>query len=301
MTAHGRWRGAWDRFWFSDESATNLAAFRVFVGLHSLWVLSSRDFAALAGLPSAMLGSVPDTTRWRYLLFSGQASLDEVIQLAAVAALVGVVLGVSPRFCALVAGLALYHLAPLETLIWGAVPKARGLTFAAVALPLLASSRCGDALSPHAQGTGQRRSWEYRWPLRLMAVLVVQLYLFSAIGKLGQAGLDWGSAENMRAWFLWFNTTTESSVFRWPGLFLADRWPPLLALIGYGTVFLEWTIALVLFFPRLTIFYVGAAALFHIASAFTLNIYVGEAWYLLVFVDWTALRFGRGLVQPAPA
>ena len=295
-----RRRGWWRSFWFADERAENLAAFRIVVATHSLWLLLSRDYAAISSVPSVFRQSVPDGVRWRYLLFEGLGPVDVVIQWTAIVTLVLVLFGVFPRVCCLLAAVAVYHLAPLETVMWTASPKARGLTMAPVALALLAFSRSGDALSIWPKKPAAGPSWEYGWPLKVVALLVVQIYLFSAIGKLSEAGLSWGSGANMRAWLLWFSLATESSVFSALGLFLADR-PVLCTMIGYGTVLFEWAMPLILFFPRLVAPLVTIAVAFHLASLFAMNIYVGEAWYLLVFVDWTGLRRWLGAEVPSPA
>lgn len=302
MTEVARLRRWWDAFWFTPASATNLGAVRVVVAVHALWILLSRDYAGIARAPAVFRSTIPDDVRWRYLIFEGGGDLDRAVQTLAILSLVLVLIGVAPRVAALLAAVSIYHLAPLETAMWTPSPYGRGMTLAPIALVILAAARSGDALSLGRRVRAPERSWEYRWPLQLLGLLVVQIYLFSAIGKLGTAGLDWGSAENVRRWLLLFNTTSESSPFSFLGLWIADH-PSLCAAIGVGTVLFEWSVPVALFWPASRVALIGMAMLFHVGTLLMMNIYVGEAWYLLVFVDWAWLgaRVRRPLRAPLPS
>ena len=285
----------WSRFWLSPGSSTNLAALRIVAATHSLWVLTSRDYAALSSSPLLQVyATMPDSRRLRFLFVDGAVAVDPWLQVAATVALVLVLVGVAWRPASVLAAVVIYHLAPLETAMWTSAPYARGMTLAPIVLLLLAGSPAADALAP---GASRRRSsaWEYAWPVRLTQLLVVQMYLFSAYGKLASTGLGWGKAENVRQWLIWFNTTTESTVFSGPGLWIADQ-PLLCAAIGSGTMILEIGLPFALFVPRLATYALGVAVAFHVGILFSMNIYVGEAWYLLAFVDWSSL--GRGATSP---
>lgn len=280
----------WRRFWFGGTSATNLAALRILVAVHALWILLSRDFAGITALPDVFRSSVPPLMRVRFLLFEGNASLDGALQWITLVALLCAIVGVVPRIACFVAGLAIYHLAPLESAIWGTIPVARGLTLAPLALLLLAFSPSGDALTISRRREGAaRRGWEYGWPVRLAQVLVVQIYFFAGVGKLLETGLSWASADNIRRYLLLMNQSPEVSAFTAPGLWIADH-PTLCALIGIGTLVFELGSPAVLFVARLRHLFVPAALIFHAGIAVTMNVYVGEAWYVLAFVDWSWFR-----------
>ena len=165
---------------------------------------------------------------------------------------------------------------------------ARGLTLAPLALLLLAFSPSGDALILFRRRAGAPDTWEYRWPLRLVQVLVVQIYFFAGVGKLMETGFSWVSADNIRRYLLLMNQTPEVSAFTAPGLWLADH-PVLCVLIAVGTLAFELSAPLVLFFAQLTKVFVPVAFLFHVGIAITMNVYVGEGWYLFAFVDWPQL------------
>jgi hypothetical protein len=122
--------------------------------------------------------------------------------------------------------------------------------------------------------------------LRLIQLLVCQIYLFAAYGKLVTTGLGWGSAESMRRWFLWANVDPTGSTFHAPGLWLADQPALLLGALGAGTLVVEWGFISVLFWPRLRRWVIPATLGFHVVMLLTINAHVPEVWLIFVFVDW---------------
>ena len=264
-----RARAAWEGFWFAPETARNLAAARIVLAAQALWILLSRDIPALSGLPADFWTDVPNSARWRFLVFEGHPSLEAALQAAAIAALVLALLGVAARASCLAASLLLYHLAPLETLFFTPSPWAKGLTVPVLGLLTL-------SLAPSADGG---------WPLRLVQLFACQPYLFSGIAKLRSAGPGWASPENMRAWLLLANQDDQLAVFRAPGLWLADR-PALCATIGILGLAMDLGFILVLFSRRSRVLLVPAALLFHAAIVVTQNYAFLSAPLLLLFVDW---------------
>ncbi len=294
----------WTGFWFGPESALNLALARILVATHALWLLASRDYAAMSDVPAVFWRPEDAGIRWRFLIVPGHGDLERILQIAAGVALAGVILGVAPRMLALVAALLLYHLGPLEAALWTASPIGRGMTIAPAALLVLAAAPCGDALALGRRQEASRAeaSEDYGWGLRLIQLLVVEIYLFSAIGKLERTGLDWGSAEHMRLWLLWFNQDDQARVVGALGPWLAQSlW--VTGAIGAGTLLLEWTMPLALVSRRARLILVPAALLFHVGVLLAMNIHVPEAWLVLVLVDWGAvsrrLRRRSGPTVPA--
>jgi hypothetical protein len=262
-----RARAAWDRFWFAPESARNLAAARIILAGQALWILLSRDIPALSALPAEFWAEVPQSARWRFLIFEGRPGLEAGLQAVALAALLGVLLGVGARACCLVAGLLLYHLAPLETLFFTPSPWSKGLTLPVLGLLTLSAAP------------------EHGWPLRLVQLFACQPYLFSGIAKLKAAGLGWASPDNMRAWLLLANQDDQLAVFRSPGLWLADQ-PALCLGMGIAALAMDLGFVLVLFWKRSRRVLLPAAVLFHAAILVTQNYAFLSAPLLLVFVDW---------------
>jgi hypothetical protein len=301
----GRPKRAWTCFWFQRESAGNLALARILVALNALWILASRNYAGMSEVPDVFWRPELAAIRWRYLIVPGHGDMERVLQGLAALALIGALVGIAPRVCCAVAALLLYHLAPLEAAIWTAAPEGRGMTLAPTALLILAAAPSGDAFAlwPRARtGPKERRASRYGWALLLVQLLVCEIYLFSAIGKLERTGFTWGSAERMRLWLFWFNQDTQSVVFGTLGPWLAQyAW--LCGIIGAATVVLEWTMPLALFWRPSRVVLVPVALAFHVGVLLSMNIHVPEAWLILVFVDWTGLsrRFRRipEITQPA--
>ena len=124
----------WNAVWFRNGSRHNLAAARILIAAHALWILLSRDLASISGIPEAFWAQVPWTREWRFLLFHGHPGVEHLLQGLAVVALAAVVLGIVPRLSCLVAGLLLYHLAPLESVYWIGSAIERGFEISILAL-----------------------------------------------------------------------------------------------------------------------------------------------------------------------
>jgi len=275
---------AWDRFWFAPDSAYNLAGLRILVAAHALWFLLSRDLASISAL-DVFWSSVRAADQWRFLLFPGHPLVERTVQALALGALVCAVLGIHARLACLVAGLSLYHLAPLETIIWTPAPFARGLTLAPLLLILLAVAPSADVLVlwPRRASAPPEPSWRYGWPRRLTWLLVAQVYLFAAFAKATTSGLAWGSGDNIRRWLLLF-ALDDQWRFHALGSWLAAH--PLLCWgLAVGTLVLEWSFVLAVFSRRARAVLVPAMLAFQITIYFAMSIYVGEAVMLLAFVD----------------
>lgn len=282
----GRGLAAWEAFWFSPESARNLAAARIVLAAQALWILLSRDMPALSALPREFWADVPASARWRFFIWEGHPGLEVLLQAVAMAALVGAALGLRPRICCLVAGLLLYHLGPLETLFYTSSPWAKGLTLPVLGLLTLSISRCGDALSlGRGSSPPEAARWEYGWPLRLVQLFVCQPYLFSGWAKLSAAGWRWASPWNMRAWLLLSNQDDQLVVFGSIGLWIAER-PALCLVMGIAALAMDLGFILVLAWKGSRRFLVPAAFLFHVAILVSLNYAYAYVPLLLLFVDW---------------
>jgi hypothetical protein len=281
----------WDRFWFAGSSAIDLAAARIAVAGHALWLLSCRDLAGISAVPGAFWSGAKGTAR--YAIVPGHPGLETVLQCAAGACLAAALLGIVARPACLLASLLLYHLAPLETIIWTASPYARGFTISVLSLFVLGLGPCDQALALAARGRPAGEAWEYAWPLRAIQVFLCQIYFFAFLSKVYVDGLEWPLAENMRHYLLVFNQDGQVAVFSRVGLFLAEHsW--LCLGLGAVTFALEAGFPLVLVSRRARSILVPTAALFHVGVLVSMNIFFFNAPQLLVFVDWggVARRLG---------
>jgi hypothetical protein len=276
----------WERVWFAPGSARGLAAARILVSVHALWILLSRDLPALSGLPAPFWASVSASARARFLIVEGHPGLEALLGWVAAGGLLAAVLGLWPRVSCLLAALLLYHLAPLETIILTPSPYVKGFTLAVPALVVLAFAPCADAWSLRRRAP-TAPAWEYHWPLTLIRLFVAQVYLFSAWAKLVRVGLGWIAADNVRAWLYFFNERDQLVVFHQLGPWLAAR-PGLCLTAGVLTLALELAFVLAVVSPAARRVLPGAMALLHLGILFAMNIAFLYAPLLLVFADWDA-------------
>jgi hypothetical protein len=284
-------RRLWQRAFFAPETALNLAAARVIFAMHALWVLLSRDIPAMSALPPEFWENVSRFDRWRYLIFPAHASFEYVLQWIIVAALICAILGLVPRLACFIAGMLLYHLAPLETLYWTANPFQRGLTISVLALLTLSFSRCGDALRLGG-APKYEPSPDYCWPLRLVQFHLANVYFLSGISKLIRVGPSWLDPQNLREWFLLFSqqdqVIRESPIFNILGPWFADH-AILCAIAGLYGVVANIAFVTTPFSRYARRFLVPDAVFFHFIVLFSMNIFWNNILQLLIFVNWSWL------------
>lgn len=277
----------WDRFWFAPSSSRNLAAARIVFASMSLWVLVSRNFAGISGLPAQFWSAVPASASWRYLDFGGHSALELVLEWTAGIMLACAIAGILPRLSCFIAGMLLYHLAPLETIIWTPNPYARGLTISVLALLTLAFAPSGDRWTLRFPRNRRQPAADrdYTWPVRLIQLVVAQIYLFSGFAKISHNGWRWASASNLRNWLLYFSQEDQVRVFHTVGPWLAER-PLLCQIIGVGTLIFELVFITVLFSKTARLLLVPLAVVFHVGILLSMNLAFLNVPQLLVFVDW---------------
>lgn len=291
------WRGAWERYWFVEDAPRNLAMARIIAAAIALWILCSRDFAAVSGLPSVFWEEVPDSTRWRFLIFPGHVRIETALLWTARLSAGAAMVGVAPRAASFTTALLLYHLAPLDGIVWTTSPYGRGLTLPLLALLLCAATPSGHALAIWPASRPARRGWEYGWPLRLLQLFLAQVYFFSGYAKLRASGLAWAAPSNLRNWMLLAAQNEEVAVHQALGSWLASR-EALAGVVGAGTLVFELGFAFALVRSRARPLIAASAIAFHAGILFAMNITFNSWPLLLVFFDWDGLahrfrRFGR--------
>jgi hypothetical protein len=274
----------WDRFWFAPGDARTLAAVRIVVAAHALWILLSRDLPALAGLPAPFWSTVSPSARARFLIAEGHPRWESLLAVLAALALVATIAGLWTRVSALLAGLLLYHLAPLETIILTPSPYVKGFTIAVPALIVLSLSPCADAWSVR-RPSALAEPWRYHWPVQLVRMLVAQIYLFSGWAKLVRVGVDWATADNVRAWLHFFNQRDQLVVYHTIGPWLAQR-PALCLAAGVLTLALELSFVTALFSSLARRILPVVAASWHLGILFAMNIAFPYLPLLLAFADF---------------
>jgi len=281
------WR-SWTEYWFVEGHAVNLALARVLAAGIAAWVLFSRDFPAISSLPDVYWMSVPESTQWRYLIFPGNEPIETLLMWAARLSAIAALIGIAPRLASLSTALFLYHLAPLESIIWTASPNARGLTIPLLVLLICAASPSGDALVVRGRTRTREASARYGWPLRLIQFQVAMVYVLPGVAKLKESGLNWASGDNLRNWMLMAVQNQDIAVHTRLGEFLSAS--PLATSVAGGSVLLFelcFVAALVRWRGRAIL--AACAILFHGLIYFAMNITLQSWPLLLVFFDASAI------------
>jgi Vitamin K-dependent gamma-carboxylase len=293
ISAPDRLPREWSRFWFRPASAVNLAVARMLFAGTALWIVLSRpDLPSVLAFPQAIWRTVPQANRIRYLLVF-DLSTERFLFVVLTLSLLLAVFGLWTRITCLLSGLLLYHFAPLETIVWTPDPYLRGLTLPTLGLIVLSFSAAGRALSPLAKRqTAPLISPEHRWPIRLLQLLLVEVYFFAALGKLRNAGLAWPSAQNMQGYLMAYSQ--NYGIVSAPSIgYRVAAHPALCSLIGWTGILFELLFPLALFSRRAAAILVAIGLLVHLGIAALMHIFFLDALLLLIFIDWSRRRTGE--------
>ncbi len=162
---------------------------------------------------------------------------------------------------------------------------------------LLATSRCGDALSCDALFSAWKRadqgttdppgsSCAYALPLRFVWLLLGLIYFFPGFWKWWNGGLTWAFSDNLK-----FHMYSKWMEFPdWTPFFRIDQYPLLYQLGAIGTIAFEMSFIFLIFFPRLRLFAPLGGIVFHNMTNLFLGIFFLDLIRCYVsFVDWSAL------------
>jgi hypothetical protein len=179
--------------------------------------------------------------------------------------------GVFPRFFALLALLCYF---PYFNSIQSLSYIQRKTNLLPFVLMILALS---PSLSNDVTGPGTR------WELILIKIGIVQIYLSAGIQKLRQSGRGWYNGKVLQAYLL-ENYLWSDKAYAYQ---LAKQ-PKLCSLLSTFTLIFELTFWVVIFFPSLSLVYVGIAFFFHLGILVTMGInylkYLSPV-YLIFFTD----------------
>lgn len=263
-------RDRWYRFWFARLEPTNLGICRVaFFGLlllrYRLVPIDPNEAAVWAEVPkvfwapSPLLGYfVPPMLATPTLVV-----LEHLWTLALAASCVGLFTRPS-TIVAFVAGTYLLWL-PHN---FGKLHHMDGMVVLVMAI--LALSRCGDAWSVDRLIRNWRlpnalpppSSGEYRWPIRMVWLLMAIIFAEAGVAKLRNGGLDWILSDNLSIMLVKanYNAYTGIAPLTSIGLHVA-QYPRFCRLLAGITVGLEVGYPLVLFSRRLRRVWVPATLL----------------------------------------
>jgi hypothetical protein len=274
-------------------SAVDLAVFRITV---FAVVLLSRDvYEAPAWAATADAVRVaPHGLGW----LAPHLPLSEAWAWAALAVLVPSallsVLGLFTRVATVLAAASLMYVLAVPQFA-GTVLHTHHLGWFAV---LLAASPCGDALSVDAWLRARRgtriapgETMAYGLPVRAAWVLIGLIFLFPGLWK-WSVGLEWALGGTLRNHLYW--KWAESGGWR-PWL-RVDEWPGVLEAGGVAVMLFEPLVLVGVLVPKLRPWTVGAALLFHAATALVFRIHFSSLWVCYaVFVPWSRVLIRVGL------
>ena len=210
------------------------------------------------------IGVLPATFEWIFF-----CALLVLLPLAA--------LNIVPRVSSLAASLLLYHFAPFEQLlVWTSFTSLGGLT-----LPMLALAIFAFARTPRWRDAP---SWEYRWPIVLVQLLLSLQYLLPGLVKLHVSGFRWFGPENIAK-----ETTRIAAVWQpdWSQLIITNR--SIAAGVGAFALAIQLLFPLAVFFRRARWILIPAAFVAHVFRAKMWGLYFLSIPLLLLFVDWNAI------------
>ena len=214
---------AWNAFWFAPTAPWPLGLCRAgFFGCFYVLYLSRTDLRWYALFPPEFYQprsffawlSLP-TPSWEVMgwLVTG---LELSVILAA--------LGLQTRLSTLTAFVLGLYVVGLQ-FNYGYLHWAHAIV--PIVMGILALAPCGDGLSLDAlirwavTGRTANTGGQYRWPIQLVRLVFVTVFLAAGLAKLRQAGLEWALSDTLRNYFL-----ENQYVFRSEG---AAAWSHLLA------------------------------------------------------------------------
>jgi predicted DCC family thiol-disulfide oxidoreductase YuxK len=248
----------WDRFWFEPQSPATLGFCRLLVLLGAFGLYANLDVRAWGFLPSSFWQPIPLLQHLHLHPYTPGLmwSAGMLWKLSMLLAAIGLFTRLS---CAVsfVLGIYLLGLSNSVGKIWH--PDAIVLwSFLAFAL-----ARSGDAWSldallrdalgkPHPLGfkpapvlrprTPEPHA-EYRWPVRLMQLILVMIFCLSGISKLRQSGLAWALSDNFRYTLVAQNFLAQPPLHL--GMYLVSH-PQLCRAMSLYALFLELSAPLAL-------------------------------------------------------
>lgn len=288
MTAAQRIGDAWWAFWFRPAPPLPLALCRVLFYAMLLALYGGTDFRFVAELAPLHWEPVSFLT---VLAPVGPPSADVigVLQLVWKTGLVASLAGLATRVSTAVAcALGLY----LIGLTYCVSRPSHEMAAAAIALVVLALSRCGDAGSMDAllarrRGRTQAPAWsgEYRWPIRFVRVVISLAFFSAGLSKLRGGGLGWIFSDTLQL------TIAERGLPL--GLWIT-QWPWLCRALAASVVGVELFHPLALFSRRAACVFVPASAAMLLGFRLVLGI---PFWPLLVlhgfWIPWDRLLFAE--------
>jgi len=272
-------RDRWNGFWFTPQSPTSLGFCRLLFFCGLLCLHYPYNLHRWAGVPEMYRRPIW-TFRVLRLPYLSEAPLV-AMEIAWVIALVLAAVGLFTRFATAVAFVVGFYLLLLGNNFGKLGHGDQAIIFT---LLILALSRCGAAWSLDALIADRRNPWrarpmsgEYRWPIRMVWLLMCLIFFAAGASKLLRSGHAWITSDHMR-----YTLILAHHVYPRPSTDLAlyvARYPLLCHAMAAGTIALELGFPLALVLGRARFPIVAATLLMQLGIGLLLGV-----WFLTFIV-----------------
>jgi hypothetical protein len=289
----------WNRFWFAPAPATALGVCRLafFVGL----LLHQWPFVLhrWVGIP-AIYRRPMWTFRILHLPFLSENAVI-ALQVAWAIAMALAAIGLFTRVATCVAFLLGFYLLSLAN-NFGKI--GHGDQALVLTMLILALARCGDAVSIDALLSRRRGraapgdSGEYRWPIRMVWLLMALVFCAAGASKLVRNGLAWITTDHLALTLIQAHYHGVRPTVKL-GLYLA-QFALLCKLMAAGVVAMELAFPLALLSRRLRVPIVVATLLMQIGIGLLMGVWFRQ--FLLLYLFWVPWeRVVGALARSTPA
>jgi hypothetical protein len=129
------------------------------------------------------------------------------------------------------------------------------------------------------------------WPIVIIKILIIQIYVSAGYSKLRATGLKWATSSQLQGILL-----LQHMKFDIPVAVRASKSELLCSVLAILTISHQITFPIILLFPSLELYYVVAALLFHLGTRLLMRIdyltYQGPAYFI-----FAVLPLGHHLVS----
>jgi predicted DCC family thiol-disulfide oxidoreductase YuxK len=301
----------WNRFWFSPADPGTLGFCRLVLMLGAFLYYRSMDFEAFGFIPRSFWQPnwLFQRLHWVPLTPAHLVSLGLIWEIFL---LLGAI-GLFTRFsCAIAFGLGLYLVGlPNNTgkidhndaiVLWGFLVMAvarSGDAWSVDQLIRTARGR-GTLAARNLVGADAERHAEYRWPLRLMQVVMALIFCIAGTTKLRTSGLSWAFPDNLRNTFLMQQYLGQPPL-NWGVWIAGHQW--LCMFLALTTLVMETGMPLALFSRRVRWVFVPSLFAMQLGNELLLGIKFRQ--FMLCYIFWVrwadVARAMRGLFWKSSA
>ena len=292
---------AWKNYWFSPQSAFNLGVCRFLAYFVVMIAYLQTPFSHWAELgPKSPFWEPLWLFKTLHLPVLGASALG-LVQLVWKISLVMACVGLFTTYSTVITWLLGTYLIAL-TFNYGKIEHQTMPMI--IVLGILALSRCGDGFSLDAWLAARRGrpapppSGEYRWPIRMVWLLMSITFFAAGIAKLRGTGIHWATGPAFSTLLIQQFYSVNPPHVRW-GLFIANH-RMLSHLMAGGSLLTELLFPLAMFHPKARRIFPLATFGMQVGIGLMMNVWFIQFLALYVFwVPWDALLRRESVGKPA--